>query len=310
MTYQEAGPIKSLRWCNTGTRLVSAHNNGWVCLWNILFDLPACAPEASGPSAPAPPTPPQKPTSSANPVEPQSNARSFAQTSNTAQMLRAYPAVSFRPHTTSCRFAACLSDTNGAQVGFLITSGRGLSPTPLTSHGGYASRVVSAEPENGAVCIWNLDGNQHLGLPQLLAADTSFTNGNYATDLIVWATRQCILYSDCRGQVRIMHLRCFSDVALTIVCPQNDVQRLALHTHKRYNDAVPSLYYDESTGMQHSTSSFKSTPGTATAGTISSMEKEIVRIFLLAETQRLVTCYEDAMVSFIYRRVVLGWGSS
>lgn len=287
LTHAEAGPMKEIAWNAAGDRLIAAHNRGWVSIWALRTDRSTRPVQSSALTRPGNRALHLGSTggaagATASPM----NGDADASTAS-APVSTGLPIAVFKPHTTSCRFATFLGSCPAADT-LLMTSGRGLSPTPLAYGGNGTSAVASCAPEEGSVCIWDLSGGDRLGPPMLLMADLKFERGNYATNCAVWHARQCVLYCTRRGEVRLMSLRHPGHVS-TVVNPVAANAARARKPAAGAGGAPRSGIETEST-----TSAGPGEPSpTPTAGVFG---REIVKMFLLEESQRIVTCYEDAMI--------------
>lgn len=283
LTYTEAGPIKSLEWDANGERLITGHNKGWIAIWQLRSDHHARVDAAIS----------QKHYPDDLQVH-IGELEGRSKLHETKDLHLGLPLLTFKPHLSSCRFAAFLPTLSGPTL--IVTSGRGLAPTDLFYHsngiqkedaqyGGHHHHSISAGPDEGIVCVWDISPSR-VGPPQLLMADTGFEKGSYATHVLVWPARQAILYSGKKGEVRLMNLR----------NPVNHkwvVHPIGAHQQRRYikqqqkPDSVLKNEYDPSTGPA---------PTSIAPVTAGPYGKEIVKMFLLEHSRRLVTCYEDSMV--------------
>lgn len=271
LSYSEAGPIKSLEWDPTGEKLISGHNKGWVAIWQLRSDRHARV-DASIPQRHH-----RDELVHVGQLEHRSSEHRL--------MLLGLPSLTFKPHTSFCRFALFLQSGSGASL--IITSGRGLAPTPLLhyhsrrdtpSQNNNTGHIVSAGPDEGVVCIWDITPSR-LGPPQLLMWDTGFEKGSYAIHAVVWAARQAVLCCGKKGEIRLINLRNPSHHRWLVHPIGANQQRMSVKQEHQVGRG------DYDMGGNGAT--------TATAGPYG---KEIVKMFLLEQGRRLVTCYEDSMV--------------
>ncbi|XP_053992296.1 uncharacterized protein LOC128883696 [Hylaeus volcanicus] len=294
LTYQKAGAIESLKWNDTGTRIISSHANGWACIWKFpLSHIDRV----------------DKFTSDVD-EEMSSTLHSTSvctklNSNNKSLLSRSpahFPSFVFKPHTSYCFLARFLYTGDSHNEHLLVTSGLGMEPTLVVEiHPKKSSTTIFFEPNMGILCIWDIRNNELLQFPQLLQYDASFSINNYATDIAVWHAKQLLIYSDRHGYVRIMNLkqRELNNILYLIhpptvysiykkMCLANSnnnlssnwqLEKLFLNSDK---DLVKSKRIEEYVGKD--------------SASPKALKKEIVKIFLLTKTQRLVACYEDSLI--------------
>lgn len=321
-TYQEAGPLQCLQWSETGEHLVAAHTKGWVTIWRLLETAALTC--ATGSTVHfqqrfAEEKREWEDRMLLPPPNPQSSAT----------LLRPVP-WAFHAHSGFCRYAS-LVGSDPSDTLLLVTIGRGLplarlhrphQEKPPQRLGNLGSMLKPRRPsfsssfnvhdmvtvpqDMGVVCVWDISSlrkkherlcssraarsffrnesdfgkgvsDDKLVSPLLVLVDTHFDRGNEPTYAVVWAARQCLLYSTHSGEIRLLNFRRPEQPPLYILNPQyavppavglgvDEAQKQTLH--EASNEPFTSLW----------------------------CAKSILKFFLFESTQRLVVCYEDAMV--------------
>jgi hypothetical protein len=282
-------------WNERGTRIISGHANGWVCIWKFpLSHIDRVSESALDVHKNVSSTPHS--TSFCTKVK--SNIKLPLSRSPTY-----FPCVVFKPHTSYCFIARFLYTGDLHDEHLLVTSGLGIEPTLVVGvNSNNSSTTISFEPNMGILCIWDIRNNELLQFPQLLQYDASFSINNYATDIAVWHAKQLVIYSDRHGYVRIMNLnqRELNNI-LYLIHPPIVYSMYKKMCSANSNNDISSNWQLDKLFYNSDKNSVRSKRIEEYAGKDSAspktLKKEIVKIFLLTKTQRLVACYEDSLVS-------------